>query len=230
MWDLAGSAPYRTEHLPDPSVHLIVEAADSGIFGPARGRFARLVEGAGWSFCIKFRPGGFHPFLCSPVAGLKNKTLRPGEVFGVAGERLESAMRAAAQIEERLQIAEEFLRSRRPEREEGLALIHRIIARIENGDAIRRSRQLEQEFNLTGRTLQRLFRRYVGASPSWVIRRYRIHEAIEQVERGGIADWPGLAADLGYFDQAHFIKDFKRMTGLSPGNYARRVSPTAHNT
>ncbi len=74
------------------------------------------------------------------------------------------------------------------------------------------------------RTLERLFSRYVGISPSWVIRRYRLYEAADRLDRSEIVDWPRLAADLGYYDQAHFIKDFKKMIGVSPGEYVRRAS------
>ena len=71
------------------------------------------------------------------------------------------------------------------------------------------------------RALQRLFREYVGVSPKWVINRYRLHEALEQIAAGGAIDWSALALDLGYFDQAHFIRDFRRLVGVSPGAYAR---------
>jgi AraC-like DNA-binding protein len=83
---------------------------------------------------------------------------------------------------------------------------------------------IQRQFNLTIRTLERLFSRYVGIGPGWVVRRYRLYEAAEKLDKGVIADWPRLAADLGYFDQAHFIKDFKKMIGVSPGEYVRRVS------
>ncbi len=71
------------------------------------------------------------------------------------------------------------------------------------------------------RTLQRLFNRYVGVSAKWVIQRYRLHEAIEEIGRGHRVDWVRLAIELGYFDQAHFIKDFKRFAGRTPHEYAR---------
>jgi AraC-like DNA-binding protein len=57
-----------------------------------------------------------------------------------------------------------------------------------------------------------------------VIQRYRLHEAIERVAEGQIVDWSALAADLGYFDQAHFIKDFKALVGKSPTEYTRSLS------
>jgi len=71
------------------------------------------------------------------------------------------------------------------------------------------------------RALQRLFSDYVGASPKWVINRYRLHEAIARVQAGHPVAWAALAQDLGYFDQAHFIADFRRLVGVTPAEYAR---------
>ncbi len=222
-WDFRDQPPYATEHLPDPSVHLIVENGLSGIFGPARGRFTRLVEGAGFAFCIKFRPGAFYPFVSFPISRLANKTVSLQDVFGEAGSALETAIRATADDEEMIAAAEKFLRSRNPLPDESVALLHQIIARIATDREITGTSDLQNQFNLTVRTLQRLFHRYVGVSPSWVIRRYRLHEAVARLERGEIVDWPGLAVDLGYFDQAHFIKDFKKMIGVSPGKYVSSI-------
>jgi AraC-like DNA-binding protein len=72
------------------------------------------------------------------------------------------------------------------------------------------------------RSLQRLFREYVGVSPKWVLQRLRLHEAAERMLEG--RDWAALALDLGYFDQAHFIHDFKAVTGRSPGEYAAQAA------
>ena len=223
-WDLRGQPPYCTEHLPDPSIHLVIEEDISGIFGPARGKFSRLVEGQGSAFCIKFRPGAFYPFVTSPVSPFKNKMVNLCDVFGAAGNALETVIRATGDEEERIEIAENFLRSRRPKRDDSVALIHQIIERIVADRESTKTYDLENQCNLTNRTLQRLFSRYVGVSPSWVIRRYRLHDAVDQLDQGEIVAWPALAVDLGYFDQAHFIKDFKEMIGVSPGNYVRRVS------
>jgi AraC-like DNA-binding protein len=53
-----------------------------------------------------------------------------------------------------------------------------------------------------------------------VIKRYRLQEAADQVADSEVVDWAKLALDLGYFDQAHFIKDFKTIVGRTPAEYA----------
>ena len=64
--------------------------------------------------------------------------------------------------------------------------------------------------------------RYVGVSPKWVIKRNRLQDAAEQLA-GGAVSCAQMALELGYFDQAHFIKDFKSIVGKSPAEYARSL-------
>jgi AraC-like DNA-binding protein len=73
---------------------------------------------------------------------------------------------------------------------------------------------------MTVRSLQRLFADYVGASPKWVMRRARLHEAAERADSGELVDWAELATDLGYADQAHLTRDFTDTIGVSPTRYA----------
>ena len=69
------------------------------------------------------------------------------------------------------------------------------------------------------RPLQRLFRTHVGASPKWVIRRYRLQEAALRMEQGAFPTLAGLAAELGYSDHAHLTRDFKLATGKTPSQF-----------
>jgi AraC-like DNA-binding protein len=75
------------------------------------------------------------------------------------------------------------------------------------------------------RTNQRQFLEYVGISPKWVIQRYRIQAAMDilDAERssGELGDLTQLALDLGYFDQTHFSRDFRNVTGYAPNNYRK---------
>ncbi|WP_329017664.1 AraC family transcriptional regulator [Micromonospora rifamycinica] len=81
---------------------------------------------------------------------------------------------------------------------------------------------LARRHDLSVRRLQRLFLDHVGVGPKWVIRRYRLLEAIEHVVTGW-PDWAALAADLGYSDQAHLARDFAAVTGRTPTGYARSL-------
>jgi AraC-like DNA-binding protein len=60
----------------------------------------------------------------------------------------------------------------------------------------------------------------VGVPPKWVVRRFRVQEACERVKTGEAPNWSQLASELGYFDQSHFIRDFKDQVGRTPAEYA----------
>ncbi|SFA91270.1 helix-turn-helix domain-containing protein [Cellulomonas marina] len=77
------------------------------------------------------------------------------------------------------------------------------------------------------RTLLRLFAEHLGVSPAWVVRRWRIVEAADRAGRGEVVAWADLAAELGYADQAHLVRDFRAHLGTTPAAYARSVAAPA---
>jgi AraC-like DNA-binding protein len=103
-------------------------------------------------------------------------------------------------------------------------LVNQIIDRIIADRSITRVDELVTQIGLNKRALQRLFNQYVGISPKWVIQRYRLQDAADQLIKQEITDCTDMALRLGYFDLAHFIKDFKTVVGLSPAEYARRAN------
>lgn len=222
-WDLRGREPYLSETLPHPCVHLVVEDGRSGVFGVQRGRFSRLLAGEGRVFGVKFRPGGFHPFWGSPVSELTDRVIGLRESFGRGGEALERGILPLRDKWAVVEVAESFLGRRLPERDTNVEKINRITDSIEADQGILRVEEVADRSGMSRRTLQRLFERYVGVSPKWVIRRYRLHEAVERLSGGETVNLAGLALDLGYFDQAHFAKDFGTIVGIAPAAYARRI-------
>ena len=84
--------------------------------------------------------------------------------------------------------------------------------------------------SIAPRTLQRLFRRYVGVSPKWALKRLRIHQAVEQITSHSPTDWTELALELGYYDHAHFARDFRLIVGQSPTQYANEAALAAKTT
>lgn len=224
-WDLRGQESCVAETFPQPSVCLTFEKGESRIVGVVTGKFTRRLEGQGRVFGIKFKPGAFYPFVQSPVSDYTDRVIDMADVFGAGTKALSEAIWSSTEDAEMIEHAERFLRGRLPEPDGTVALINRIVDRIIADRDITKVGQVVNQFNLSKRTLQRIFHEYVGVSPKWVIRRYRLHEAIEKMA-AEVLDWPRLALDLGYFDQAHFINDFKAIVGQSPTEYTRKVSLT----
>jgi AraC-like DNA-binding protein len=224
-WDLTGHGPAIRETLPHPVVHMVIGRNVSRVAGIAGGRFTRVLSGAGRVFGVKFRPGGFQPFAGGSVSRLTGREVPLAQVFGPAGTRLGRAVLAAGDdTPARIALAEAFLRERLPPPDPNVLLAGRIVDHAERDRQVVRVEDLAEWSGLSTRALQRLFSRYVGVGPKWVIRRYRLHEALEVLAAGGPADWPKVALSLGYFDQAHFINDFKALVGRTPAGYARLVA------
>ena len=70
--------------------------------------------------------------------------------------------------------------------------------------------------------VERVFRHYVGVPVKWVLCRYRLQHAALEIETDSSVDFADLAVRLGWYDQAHFINDFRSMLGCTPGEYATR--------
>ena len=219
-WDVA--EPEIAEVLPHPSVHLVLEAGNSRVAGVPKGRFTRRLEGKGRVLGTKFRPGGFRPFLAAPVSSLTGRTIPLDDIFGPAAEGLEEQALAHADPVRGFEVVQSFLERLGPKPDPQVDLAARIAERAATDREITRVEHLTTAFGLGTRTLQRLFAEYVGVSPKWIIQRYRLHEAAERIATGAPIDWPDFALDLGYADQAHFIRDFRRVVGRSPAEYARR--------
>jgi AraC-like DNA-binding protein len=80
--------------------------------------------------------------------------------------------------------------------------------------------QVEERHAVSGRTLQRWFSRYVGVGPKWALARYRLHDAVTELDEGYDGPLADLAARYGWYDQSHFVRDFRSLTGVTPGEYA----------
>jgi AraC-like DNA-binding protein len=174
-------------------------------------------------FGVKIRPGGFLPFLGRPLADITDAVLPAEQLWGPAATGLAARMTAARGVDELVALVEAFLREHRPEPDPQVEYVGRIVAALLHDRTITRVDDVTERFNISPRTLQRLFQRYVGVSPKWVLRRYRLHEAAERIAEGRDGDWAATALELGYFDQAHFIRDFKALIGASPAQYARNA-------
>jgi AraC-like DNA-binding protein len=222
-WDLRGQEPYLSENLPYPCVNLVIEKDNSRIYGVVKRKFSILLEDKGRVFGVKFKPGAFYPFVKSPVSRFTDGSISFWDAFGVDGKPLEAAILSLEDKGKMIELAENFMRERLPERDENVEVINQIVDRIIADRAITKVDDMVSRLNLNKRMLQRLFSQYVGVSPKWVINRYRLLEAAEQLADGEVVDWPKLALELGYFDQAHFIKDFKTIVGRTPVEYARNL-------
>lgn len=220
-WDLRGQPAFTSETLPYPSVHLVLEHGTWQLTGVPTRRFARTLRGAGVVFGIKFTPGGFRPLARGSVAQYTDRTLDAETVMPLVAELPRDATQPDAALVDH---TEAVLLAHLPAADEHVGEVQRLVQMIAEDRAIVRVEQIVEASGLSQRGLQRLFRGYVGVGPKWVIQRYRLFEAADRLA-GGDVDGAQVAQELGYFDQAHFIRDFKAMVGRSPRAFAAERRP-----
>jgi AraC-like DNA-binding protein len=223
-WDLRGEEPQIRETLPHPNVHVVFERGDSVVAGVYTERFTRVLEGQSHVFSVKFRPGGFRGFIEGSVYSLTDRMVPVRSIFGDAVMELEEAVVSSYKEDAMVDAANAFFCARMPKRDETAVLAGQLVERILAEPEIRTVDDLVERTGMEKRSLQRIFKEYVGVSPKWVIRRYRLHELVERLHAGERMDGAALAAELGYFDQAHLINDFRSMVGYSPGEYLGLVA------
>ncbi|MFB7371668.1 DUF6597 domain-containing transcriptional factor [Streptomyces sp. NPDC056222] len=234
--DWALSEPYASHVVPHPSVNIVFQRYEGDgqevVFGEVAGigleLFTKKLTGVGRVCGVQFRPGGFRPFAPAwPVSEWTGRRVPLDEVFADADEASVETVLAPEADHARVAALDAFLMARGPAPDPQAAQAMALVDLVRTDRTIRRVSELARAEGLSSRSLQRLFSNCVGVGPKWVILRYRIHEALERAEAAGAEeppDWAGLAAELGYSDQAHLVRDFTATVGVPPTAYARQVS------
>lgn len=169
---------------------------------------------------VHFRPGGAFAFLGLPLGDLAGGPVGVDEIWGRRGRDLHERLIAAPSVAARFGLLEEFLLDRaRPS-------VHRhpdvaaAMAAIEADPSIR----LAEVRRLTGLSARRhiaLFRAEVGLAPKEFARARRFQAALRRLG-GDAAPGARIAADLGYFDQSHLVREFRAFSGMTPTCYRQR--------
>ncbi|MDQ8708180.1 helix-turn-helix domain-containing protein [Streptomyces sp. LHD-70] len=184
--------------------------------------FTKKLEGVGRACGVQFRPGGFRPFApARPVSDWTGRQVPLDEVFPAgAADGAAPAVLTPDDEDARVAALDAFLLSLGPRPDPQADLAMALVDHVRADRSMRRVDQLARTEGLSTRSLQRLFSAYVGVGPKWVILRYRIHDALDVAASGTAVDWAAVAADLGYADQAHLVRDFTTTVGVPPTAYA----------
>ncbi|MEP7120054.1 MAG: helix-turn-helix transcriptional regulator [Byssovorax sp.] len=222
-WSLR--SPYTAEALLHPSAQIThVDAAGerrAELVGVHTQRLARRLVGEGQTFGITFRPVMFQPLLAASMASLTDRTVPLDQVLGPQANAWTQAIHEAGDVDDKIAITEAFLGPLLPRSSPRLVRLRDLVERMAVDRSILRVEDVAAESGLDRRALQRCFQTYVGVSPKSVIQRYRLHEAAMQLQGAHPPALAALAASLGYADQAHFARDFKRAVGQTPLSFGR---------
>jgi AraC-like DNA-binding protein len=230
-WDFTGRPPYRSEVLSHPSVNVSVESGTEPRFGFAMPavlvhgvvtrRFTVDLAGAGRVSAVKFRPGGFAAF--TGVLPERNGVTRLGPELDLPPHRLLADVLAEDDDDARTAVLDGALAPLAPEPPGPYLDLLGIVGRAAEDRELVRVDQLADLAGTSVRSLQRLFATFVGVSPKAVLARYRLQDAAAAIDDGEVEDLAGLAASLGWFDQAHFSRDFRSVVGMTPSAYLQKA-------
>jgi AraC-like DNA-binding protein len=186
----------------------------------------RIVQrGAAATVGVRFRAGGLAPFLRQPAAAFTNRTPGIMEVFGGDAMLLESRLsECRADVGAQGTLIDAFLRERLV-LDDSWAAFDRLRREIEDNGGLVPVEELARASGLSSRSLVRLFARHLGIRPKLYARIARFQKALRLLMHDAKIALGTVSTECGYFDQSHFVKDFRRFTGGVPRGYKGYYPP-----
>lgn len=172
-------------------------------------------------FGIRFHPGGAYPFLQLPLRELTDQIISFDNITGRLGRELAEKIQTAHSLRERLKAIETSFLTRLNPRYETARTVRHAVALIIQKDGLMPIERLQQMAGISERQLERQFLTQVGLTPKFFSRLLRFQKVFKAVTQKRNLGWSFIAAECGYYDQAHFIHDFKIFSGQNPAAYFR---------
>ncbi len=237
-WTLDGekeNIPQKNTIVPDGTMKLIFHYGDTYKHHSKNGEVTILPKcfligqltkpyviepvGVTGSFVVQFKPNGFLPFTSIPIKELKNQAIPLNKLFGEEGIKLGNKVLNAKSTSERIQIVEVFLFKKLADRKNIDKIVKSTIETILNSNGQFSVNEFSKNNKINRRQLSRKFSTAIGLSPKQLAKTIRIQTTLKVLLNEEITSLTDLAYENEYFDQAHFIKEFKEFTGLTPKEF-----------
>ncbi len=223
----AADRALRVEWLPDGRTRLVFRVLEEGrrgdlcVAGPRTRAMFKNAPGVVRSVVLPFKPGWSAPLLGVPANALTDKIVPLEDISGLAGSDLCRELLAAPSLPALLdRLAHAFAVRMHQTFEPASARLARRAVRLLEGDEVR-VESVAERLGVTARHLRRAFTESVGIGPKEFARTVRLQRAVRTAATSN--DWARIAADAGYYDQAHLIADFRELVGLTPGAFVKRA-------
>lgn len=224
---VAGSAR-PIERLPDGRTTLVFRVLEKGrkgdvtVAGPRTRALFKNATGVAWAVILQFKPGWSVPLLGVAAHALTDRIVPLEDIWGRSGGELCLDLLVARSLPEVLDRLSRALALRTHQTfESASARLARRAVRLFEGDEVR-VESVAERLGVTARHLRRAFTESVGIGPKDFARTVRLQRAVRMAATS--KDWVRIAADAGYYDQAHLIADFRELIGLTPGEFLKRAS------
>jgi AraC-like DNA-binding protein len=181
-------------------------------------KFLAIESTSSYMIGARFKPGGAHALLGAQVDSYTDQVLPLERLWpGAAG--LRAAVTAADTDEERFNVFEEFLLAQLRPEAASYALVREAIERLQASRGQAAIQELSDKLGVSHKHLSEEFRSLVGIRPKQYARMLRFSMALAELDPSQPVDWNELAHKAEFYDQAHFINEFKAFTGLTPTEY-----------
>jgi AraC-like DNA-binding protein len=175
---------------------------------------------------VAFTARGTFPWLGERMDSLSDRIIALADALGDGALRLRERLLNTSSLEARFRCAERWLIARLKPRTIVHPAVRWAVDRIAATGGRMPIEELATQTGFTRKHLGNLFQQQVGLSPKALARVHRFRGALALLDRGdGQVPWAELAEACGYYDQSHLINEFRRFTGLSPVELARRDRP-----
>lgn len=207
-----------------------VQTCHSAWVSGVRTRPITIPSGKGSKMLIvAFRKGKAHPFYPLPMSELTDSVVEAELVLGRAVLDLREQLLASPPVDHVFSLVERFLLQRT-----GGALSLDTSARcmefalqsLQHRPDRFGLRQLSEQIGYSQKHFIRLFRQQVGTAPKQYMKIMRFQRAVIELEKQPLAQWSEIAVRNGFYDQAHFIHEFRNFSGFTPGEYLNRKADT----
>jgi AraC-like DNA-binding protein len=226
-WEIAPGLTHRQRTPADPGVSISVVGHTTRVGGHDQQRVEAVVDaatgyltsrtaaGKGWIVSATVIPGGIGAFIAGSAASLANRPVRLGAVLPLDETALTAELAdqtdETARVEILARALEGVISQASPERLTNSRRVAEISTLVATDRSIRRLSDLYAKIQVSPRNLQRLFLHYAGVSPNWVVRRYRLVDAINDARDGASVAWASVASELGYTDPSHLARELRLM-------------------
>ena len=161
---------------------------------------------------IRFRPGRAYPFFGMPLSEVTDRQIDLLELWGSDAANIAERVATQPSIEGRIAVIESELLRRVGEHD---PRVDAAVAWITRSGGRLPIERIAAQIGISRQHLSRRFLQHVGVTPKTFARVMRF-ESLVRAARNGPRDWAALAADFGYFDQAHLITEFRELAGATP--------------
>lgn len=168
---------------------------------------------------VLFRPGAAHMFFPVAAHELHNMDIALSDLYPDDAERLLDEICTATGDQAQFLAVERYLCEKLTDASPIHPAVSYAVDELSREGGVRSIRRIQLDTGLCHTRFIQLFHEHVGLTPKLFSRVRRFRAVTDRIEKGMPVNWAGLAADCGYFDQAHLIRDFRAFAGITPLEY-----------